>query len=368
MRLLITADTVGGVWTYARELVTGLLRRGHQITLVSFGAIPSAQQTRWMEGLQHLDFRPTGYRLEWMQEAEQDVTASMTFLQSVIAEVKPDVLHFNQFCYGAIPTDIPKVVVAHSDVVSWWVEVHGEQPPNSAWMRWYRQVVSDGLAAATAAVAPSQWMLENVSRYFAPAQRCLVIYNGRSPELFDPDIAKEDAVLSVGRLWDAGKQISLLLDAGIELPVWVAGDSGDDDLRWRHAAVRFYRLLGEAEMRDLFARASIYAAVSRYEPFGLALVEAALSNCAVAANDIPTFREIWGDSVVYFRRNDASALKAAILRLQSDDHLRREYAGRACEHARNFLNADHMVQQYINLYEQLTAKPAAMAMDHALGD
>ena len=44
MHVLITADTVGGVWTYTRELACGLLHRGHRVTLVSFGRIPSPAQ------------------------------------------------------------------------------------------------------------------------------------------------------------------------------------------------------------------------------------------------------------------------------------------------------------------------------------
>ena len=69
MHILLTADTVGGVWTYARELVTGLVRRGMRVTLVSFGDIPTPGQMRWMEGLRNFDFRPTAFRLEWMQDA-----------------------------------------------------------------------------------------------------------------------------------------------------------------------------------------------------------------------------------------------------------------------------------------------------------
>ena len=68
MHVLVTADTVGGVWTYTLELVTGLVRRGVRVTLVSFGSIPEPCQTAWMEGLCNLDYRPTAFRLEWMQE------------------------------------------------------------------------------------------------------------------------------------------------------------------------------------------------------------------------------------------------------------------------------------------------------------
>jgi glycogen(starch) synthase len=66
MHILVTADTLGGVWTYTRELVAGLVRGGDRVTLVSFGDIPTAAQTTWMEGLPDLDYRPTAFKLEWM--------------------------------------------------------------------------------------------------------------------------------------------------------------------------------------------------------------------------------------------------------------------------------------------------------------
>ena len=63
MHVLVTADTVGGVWIYTRELVAGLVRRGVRVTLVSFGEIPTAAQTEWLEGLRGVDFHPTGFSL-----------------------------------------------------------------------------------------------------------------------------------------------------------------------------------------------------------------------------------------------------------------------------------------------------------------
>src|ERR1051325_2461609 len=129
MRILLTADTVGGVWTYAQELVRGLVRRGIDVTLVSFGEMPELSQMRWTEGLHALDFRPTPFRLEWMQDSTADIELSSEFLLNIIRETGPDVLHFSQYCYGSLPVDIPKIVTAHSDVVSWWLAVHGEEPP-----------------------------------------------------------------------------------------------------------------------------------------------------------------------------------------------------------------------------------------------
>src|SRR5690349_11347258 len=130
MRILITSDTVGGVWTYTQELVNGLVSNGHQVTLVSFGKVPLPHQTEWMQGLAGLDYRPTEYALEWMQTAARDIEESKRYLEMLIEEVKPDLLHFSQYCYGDIEIGIPKIVVAHSDVLSWWNSVHGCDPPD----------------------------------------------------------------------------------------------------------------------------------------------------------------------------------------------------------------------------------------------
>ena len=57
MHVLVTTDTLSGVWTYTQELVTGLVSRGVRVTLVSLGDIPLPQQTLWMDELHGLDYR-----------------------------------------------------------------------------------------------------------------------------------------------------------------------------------------------------------------------------------------------------------------------------------------------------------------------
>ena len=167
MHVLMTADTVGGVWTYTRELVTQLSRRGIMITLVSFGELPSAAQSEWIEELPDVSFHPTAFRLEWMQDAQSDLRQSTEFLQSIIAEAKPDLLHFNQFYFGGLDWDLPRIVVAHSDVISWWVSVHGAEPPDSDWIHTYRENVVRGWRGADLAIAPTRWMLGQACAHLA---------------------------------------------------------------------------------------------------------------------------------------------------------------------------------------------------------
>lgn len=361
MRVLVTAGTLGGVWTYARELVSGLLRRGVTVTLVSFGDIPTPAQMRWMDALPGLDFRPTAFRLEWMQEAPEDLPASREFLRAVIEETRPDLLHLNQYAYGDLEVGIPKVVVAHSDVVSWWAAVHGGEPRDSAWMRWYRRTVARGLAGADMVVAPSGWMLKAVYAHYTRPRQGMVIYNGRTPALFNPHVSKEHYVLSVGRLWDGGKQVALLTQQEQTLPVYVVGSEqhperalgGGDDLRPAGAGVRFQGPRSEGELRQLYSRAALYAATARYEPFGLAPLEAAFSRCALVVNDIPSLREVWGSAACYFRRNDARHLAQTIARLAQDRELRLTYANLAYQRARNRYSAGRMVDDYLRLYHAM---------------
>jgi glycosyltransferase involved in cell wall biosynthesis len=108
--------------------------------------------------------------------------------------------------------------------------------------------------------------------------------------------------------------------------------------------------LPEKQLRMLFARAAIYAATSRYEPFGLAPLEAAMSRCALVANDIPTFHELWGDTAVYFRRNDGADLAEKIRQLAADPALRRAYALRAYRRALQRFTSERMVNEYLQLY------------------
>jgi glycogen synthase len=367
MRILVTADTVGGVWTYTRELISGLIHRGHSVVLVSFGRNPTDDQILWTRAFpsEAFQYYPTEFPLEWMQDAEFGIAESFKYLKKLIRETAPDVLHLSQFCYGSLACDIPKIVIAHSDVSSWWKAVHGDTPPASNWFDWYAEVVTKGLANADAVVAPTRWMLEQVLEHYHFSGPGFVIHNGRTPGLFNSGLNKINCALTVGRLWDEGKQISLLLEREQAVHVEIVGPKAHP------GTIRSNRPLSpkpglkisdarsEAELSETFSQASIYVGTSRYEPFGLTLVEAALSRCALIANDIPVFHELWEDCAFYFERNDPDALASAIRELSSNRALRESYADRAYECARRRFDSTRMVEQYERLYYELASKSAA---------
>ena len=372
VHVLVTTDTLSGVWTYTRELVTGLVNRGARVTLVSMGEIPLPQDTAWMDHLRGLDYHPTAFRLDWMQEGEQDLADSSAYLTALVNDLKPDLLHLNQLCYGSLPVSIPRVVVAHGDLISWWKAVHGREPEDSRWLRWYRDVVMRGIAQASVVVTPTAWMQEALSCCYTTPRSEAVIYNGRNPLFFNPYLGKEDSVLTVGRLWDAGKQVSLLTQHAHSVPVCIVGSEptaqppkmpirADVKLAVDNMSVAVRGPQSESQLRTLYSRAAIYVATSRYEPFGLTSLEAAFSRCAIVANDIPPFREIWDDAAYYFRANDAASLADAIQCLSEDRQLCRAYANRAYYRARERYTAKRMMDEYLQLYQNLlgTASLAA---------
>jgi glycosyltransferase involved in cell wall biosynthesis len=341
-------------------LVTGLARRGIRVTLVSFGEILSAERTAWIDELRGVDYRPTAFKLEWMQDSEADMEASAEYLCGLVEETRPDLLHLNQYYYGALPCDVPRIVVAHSDVVSWWWAVHHAKPVESAWLRWYREVVTRGLSRADAVLAPSRWMLEQIELHYTKPVRANVVPNGRSIGRFNPHVTKEDFVVTLGRLWDSGKNAALLLRADMPLPVHIIGADRHPELGNQPFSMEELRpnihlepQQDERQIAALLSRAAVYAATSQYEPFGLAPLEAALSRCALIVSDIPPFRELWEGAALFFNNNDALDLRRKLEMLAQDPGLRRRYGNLAYDHARRRYSAVRMVDQYLELYHAL---------------
>src|SRR4051812_21975856 len=104
---LMTADTVGGGWTFAMELFAGLCAGGTKVTLVSMGALPSADQKRQAQAIAGLTLMPTSFQLEWMTGSAESVAASGVFLLGLARDVKPDLVHVNGYYHAGLPFGVP---------------------------------------------------------------------------------------------------------------------------------------------------------------------------------------------------------------------------------------------------------------------
>jgi glycosyltransferase involved in cell wall biosynthesis len=257
----------------------------------------------------------------------------------------------NGYSHAALPFHAPRVVVAHSCVLSWWRAVKGEAAP-PVWDE-YRSKVARGLRAADMVIAPTKAMLSEIARYYGRAAKSVVIPSGRDPKLFCRT-RKEKIVFTAGRLWDEARNVAALERVASDLswPVYMAGERNHPDggtARWK-SACPLGRLSAQA-MAAWLGRASIYALPARYEPFGLSVLEAALSECALVLGDIASLRENWEGAGVFVPPDDSRALREAIEGLIRDTTRRKALAARARFRAAE-LTPGRMAACYLNAYRE----------------
>jgi glycosyltransferase involved in cell wall biosynthesis len=329
MRILMTADTVGGVWTYALDLLAELERRGCEVHLATMGPPPDPVPP---------NAHVSTFRLEWEDEPWDDVDRAGAWLLELEDDLAPDVVHVNGYAHGCLPWRAPVVVAAHSDVVSWWHAVHACAPP-PAYDR-YRDAVEAGLRAAAAVVAPTHAVAADLRRHFRFRTPVRVVPNGRA--LVPRPQEKEPFVLGLGRFWDEAKNVAALERARPDCPwpVVVAGDG------------TALGTLRPDEVASLLARAAVFAAPVLYEPFGLAILEAALSGCALVLGDVPSLREVWGDAALFAAPGEDDALAAALRLVARDRELREELAVRARRRAARY-TPERMAEGYLDVYARV---------------
>src|SRR5256885_13784914 len=100
-RILMSADTVGGVWTYALELARALASHDVMVTLATMGAPLTAAQSREAAELSNLEIEQSNFKLEWMQNPWEDVWKAGDWLLEIEERVQPDLIHLNGFAHGA---------------------------------------------------------------------------------------------------------------------------------------------------------------------------------------------------------------------------------------------------------------------------
>lgn len=350
--ILMTADTIGGVWTYALALARSLRPYGITVHLATMGAPLAADQREQVLRLDNLQLFESSYRLEWMDDPWESVERAGEWLQLIEQRTEPDLVHLNGYAHAALAWSCPVVVVAHSCVLSWWRSVKEEDAP-AAWDR-YRSEVSNGLACADAVVAPSAAMLRELRSIYNPKLEGVVIPNACDAGQFAPG-DKLPCIFSAGRIWDEAKNTRVLdrIADRLSWPVYIAGDAQHPDGRaYERGAARLLGRLPADAAREWYARASIYALIAKYEPFGLSILEAALSGCALVLGDIPSLRENWDGAALFVNPSDDNAVEQALEMLIADDELRSQLGGRARARALDF-TPSRQAESYMALYRPL---------------
>jgi glycosyltransferase involved in cell wall biosynthesis len=358
-RLLLTLDAVGGVWRYALDVAAALDAQAIACLLVGFGPKPSSEQREACAQLSHAELVWTDAPLDWMATEEAALAPVTTALTRLAREWNADLLHLNLPSQAVgLPADLTTVVASHSCVPTWWQAVRGHDLPPE-W-RWQRQRNKTGFDRAEAVLAPSASHAAALRRVYGPLPGLQVVHNATRVSAAAAT-EKEDIVLSVGRWWDEGKNGGVLdaAAAASPWPVLMAGPlQGPHGELARFATASTTSSLPADDVLSLMRRAALFAAPSLYEPFGLAVLEAALCGCALVLADIPTFRELWQDAAIFVPPDDPVAWAEALAALAADPARRQRLASLAQSSAARF-TPQRQLRSLLSIYTAAASRRAA---------
>ena len=352
-RVFMTTDRVGGVWTYATDIVAGLADRGIDVTLAILG--PSQGDTP--PSHPRVAIIDTGLPLDWLVPNAETLAQTSHALAGFARQSGADLIHLNSAGYATAGFDAPVVAVCHSCLGTWWDAVRGgDVPPDFGWRT---AALGAAYAACDRLVAPSEaFAAATTSRY---GVRPAVVHNGRAATGLAA--AKQPFVLTSGRLWDAGKNVQAL-DAAAALmrgEVRAAGSlHGPDGTTCTLRAATALGQLSPAALAADLARAAIFASAALYEPFGLGVLEAAQAGCALVLSDIPTFRELWSGAAIFVPARDPDVIAATLDSLLASPIEAARLGQLALDRARRF-TVDAMVQGTIAVYANLLPSLRAAA-------
>jgi glycosyltransferase involved in cell wall biosynthesis len=207
-------------------------------------------------------------------------------------------------------------------------------PLPDAWL-WKFENTRLHLNAADSVATPTRAFAEATARTYRLSALPRIIANG-SPSVASDSRPPIRALLTAGRLWDEGKDVATLGRAAglLDAPIFAAGPpaspTGD---RVNDEGLQLLGELSGSELREWMARRPIFVSSAVYEPFGLAVLEAAQAGCALLLADIPTFREIWADAAIFAAPRNEIEFARAARKLLEEPETRARYGEAARTHA-----------------------------------
>ena len=363
LRLLMTVDAVGGVWQYATDLATALAAHEIETVLAILGPSPSADQRRAapVEGVTLME---TGLPLDWLSEGPTPVICAGERVAELAAEHDADVIQLNTPALAArAHFPAPVVAVTHGCIATWWAAAKAK--PLSPDFEWHRELTRAGLRRADLVVAPSRAYAECIRATYALDRAPLVVHNGRAHHPAAASTAPHDMAITVGRLWDPVKGAQLLDSVAQSLAIPFHAAGAIEGPHGERAELDHLHPLGQLDAETLggwLARRPVFVSAASFEPFGLAVLEAAQAGCPLVLSDIPTFHELWEGAALFVPADNAIAYRSTIMRVIGDAALRQQLGEAARERAQHYTpaaTATEMARLYLALAATQPARRVA---------
>lgn len=363
VQVVTRTDAIGGAQVHVRDLALGLLRDGHQVTVLAGGRGPFVDELAAHNipyiSLEHL-VRPIRVRTDFRALVE---------LISVLKSIRPDLVATHSSKAGwlgrlaASTLGLPSVFTAHG-----WAFTEGI-PERKRRLFALAERMASRFADRIITVSEFDRLLALRSRV-APEDKLITIHNG-IPDVQQGLVARPEVspprIIMVAR-FDKQKDHATLLHALqrlAELP-WsleLVGDGpsrqGIEGLASRLGIAPRVHFTGVSrDVAERLAGAQLFVLVSNWEGFPITILEGMRAGLPVIASDVGGVREAVVDGATGFLvpRGDVDTLAAKLKNLISDPQLRRRMGDLGRQRFRAEFTFDRMYSKTIHVYKQVVAQ------------
>jgi alpha-1,3-rhamnosyl/mannosyltransferase len=373
-------NEISGIGAHTRELIRHIAREDHSNSYLLIFSDRALAERTWIEAelADKPNFRPD--IVPWSVFSPH----SQLMLPSRLARNGIEVYHSTNYmiplsCFPRGRVGKIRCVATIHDLIPLLFPSATPRALKTRLFPIYRRLMLEIGARADRIIAVSEASRSDIVQHLnIPPERhdsVKVIYNGVSP-IFVPrpvsgadhdDPTRPRTVLYVGRS-DPYKNLPLLIEAIAEarqkapFPIQLR-ILGPPDPRYPEAGQRVKELGLEAAISwagyqtssslvKAYQDADVVVLPSRYEGFGLPVVEAMACGAPMLCSDIPVLKEIGGQAAFYTPLDNGPELANGILRVLTDSELRLNMIQRGFEQARLFAWTA-AARQTIALYHEL---------------
>jgi glycosyltransferase involved in cell wall biosynthesis len=273
-------------------------------------------------------------------------------LPAIAAAREPvDVVHYLHPASPAFSPGCP-VVINLLDAIGWVVPGYRLPQP----YEWLERRAARGADLVLTLSESARADLEGVLSL--PRAKIRITYLGGPPLDVEPS-SKEPYFLFVGGT-EKRKNLGAVLEAvssldGVELRVVGTHTASPvHDARREQRGVRWLGHVSEHELAELYRHATALVFPSRYEGFGLPLLEAMAHRTPVIASDCSSIPEVARGAAILVDPDDVEGLRDAMRRVAAESGLREQMTTRGAEVVSGF-SWDETARATVAAYEELCA-------------
>jgi glycosyltransferase involved in cell wall biosynthesis len=211
---------------------------------------------------------------------------------------------------------LPGAVVTVHDVVPW---THPETLTPRG-VAWHRKVISEAALRAQALVVPTRAVADQLRERVRVEVPVHVVPNGVTKLVGDkPGDLPDRYVLAIGTI-EPRKGFDLLVRAAerLKVPLVVIGPQGWGNVDLRAEHVTLLGKVSDDRLASVLAGATVLAAPSLAEGFGLPVLEAMAAGVPVVHSDDPALVEVAGGAGTVVRRGDLASLTEGLRAVLAD--------------------------------------------------